>query len=365
MKFSDIPGHESLKKELISLYENDRIPHALLFSGPQGNGKLALALAFASFLQCKGDKKDDKCGKCMACNKTDKYIHPDINFTFPTMGKTSKMYIKEWRKMLSGSVDFSIEEWISFAGFKGKQATIYNDSVIELLDYFRLKRFEGNKKISVIWQAELLGKEGNKILKLIEEPPPDSLLILVADNTKKILPTILSRCQILRIPPYSNEDLLNWAATNEIITDSNLLELSNIAEGSFIEFRKLLDQENIDFFDLFLNWLRLCYQGNSKELVNYAEQFSKTTTNNQKYFFKYGLKFLEKTLKSFYLDREFITLTQEEYESMLKIRNLLNFEKITKMIDVFNKSIIDIERNANIKILIFNDSLKIHKILRF
>lgn len=372
MRFSDIPGQESVKKELISLYENDRVPHALLFSGPQGNGKLALALAFASFLQCKGDKKDDKCGKCIACNKTDKFIHPDINFIFPTHGKvrsdkyiTCSMKTKEWREMLSGNMDFSFDDWVNFAGFKGKQATIYKDSVIELIDYFRLKRFEGNKKISIIWKAELLGKEGNKILKLIEEPPPDSLFILVADNTKKILPTILSRCQIIRIPPYSNEDLLNWAAANDITTDSNLEELANIAEGSIIEFKNLLNQDYTGFFDLFLNWLRLCYQGNSKELASYAEEFYKSTTNNQKYFFKYGLKFLEKTLKSFYLNREHITLTEKEYESMLKIRNLLNHEKIIKMIDIFNNSINSIERNANIKILIFNNSLKIHKILRY
>jgi DNA polymerase-3 subunit delta' len=370
MRFSDIPGQESVKKELLSLYENDRIPHALLFSGPQGNGKLALAIAFASFLQCKGDKKEDKCEKCISCKKTDKFIHPDINFIFPTYGSknnrkiTSSMKISEWREILTQNIDFSLEEWNIFAGFEGKQPTIYTDTVIELQDYFVLKRFEGNKKISIIWQAELLGNEGNKILKLIEEPPPDSLLILVADNTNKILPTILSRCQIIRIPPYSKQDLLNWAANNEIINNDKLLELSNIAEGNIIEFNKLLNQNSTSYFDLFLNWLRLCYKGDSKELVNYTEQFSKTSKDNQKYFFKYGLRFLEKTLKSFYLDKEYITLTEEEYNSMLKIRNLLNFEKIMKMIDLFNKSIINIERNANLKVLIFNNSLKTHKILR-
>ncbi len=371
MRFRDIPGHESVKNELLSLYENDRIPHALLFSGPQGNGKLALAIAFASFLQCKGDKKDDKCGKCLACNKTNKYIHPDINFTFPTYGKsgqkyiTSKMKITEWRERLSGGLDFSLEDWNNYAGFEGKQSTIYKDSITDLLDYFRLKRFEGNKKIAIIWQAELLGHEGNKILKLIEEPPPNSILIFIADNTKKILPTILSRCQIFRVPPYSSEDMQNWAFQNEIITDSKLLELSNIAEGNIIEFKKLLNQDKINYFDLFLNWLRLCYKGTSNEMVSYAEQFSKTGKDNQKYFFKYGLRFLEKTLKSFYLRREFITLTEEEYNSMLKIRNLLDFEKITDMIDLFNNSIYRIERNANLKLLIFNNSLKLHKILRY
>ncbi len=372
MRFEDIPGQESVKKELISLYEKDRIPHAMLFSGPQGNGKLAMALAFASFLQCKGDKSTDKCGKCISCKKTEKYIHPDINFIFPTFGKVkSNKYItcslktNEWRTMLLKKPYFNIEEWNNIAGFEGKQSTIYSDSVTELQDFFRFKRFEGNKKISIIWKAELLGNEGNKILKLIEEPPPDSLLILVADDTNKILPTILSRCQIIRIPPFSNVDLMNWVTKNSELTGENLQELSKIAEGNIIEFVNLINQENVDYFDRFLNWLRLCYKGDIKELVSYSEKFNKEGKENLKFFFKYGLRFLEKTIKSFYLNQEMVNMMENEYQSMLKIRQLLDFDKITKMIDIFNKSIYSIERNANIKLLIFNNSIKTHKIIRY
>lgn len=371
MRFSDIPGQEKIKNELISMYKNEKIPHALIFTGPEGNGKFALAMAFASFIQCKGEKDNDKCGKCIACKKTDKFIHPDINFTFPTFGKiknsnnsvTSKVKINEWREMISDKIDIDPIEWNKHAGFEGKSTKIYAESINELLDYYRFKRFEGNKKISIIWKAELWGNEGNKMLKLIEEPPPDSILILVVDDIKQMLATIISRCHIVRIPVFSNQDLKEWA-TKKNYSNNNIDEMAIISEGNILEFEKLLNQDGNEYFEKFLDWLRKCYKGDTVEINKATNDFDKLPKYNQEFFFKYSLRFLEKTLRSYYLEENFLNSSKKETEAIYKIKPLLNLQKITEMVDILNKSILQLKGNANRKALFFNISIQFHTILR-
>ena len=371
MRFSEIPGQEVIKNDLIAMFKNKRLPHALLFTGPEGNGKLGFALAFAAYIQCKGNKDKDKCDSCLACKKTDKFIHPDINFTFPTYGKikngnnhvTSKMKIKEWREILQGKIDIDIVDWNKHAGFEGKKTKIYNETIIDLLDFYRFKRFEGNKKISIIWKPELWGKEGNKLLKLIEEPPPESLIILVADDISLMLPTIISRCHIVRIPAFSNEDLKQWALQNNK-SKPNIEELSLIAEGNILEFEKLLEHDDNEYFEKFMDWLRKCYKGDNRELLKVTNEFDKLTNYNQEFFFKYSLRFLEKTLRSYYLEDKYLNSSKKELESITKIKPLLNLEKINKMVDLLNTSLYHLKGNANKKVLFFNNSIQFNRILR-
>lgn len=367
MKFANIPGHFEIKKDLISLVENHRLPHALIFTGPKGNGKLSLALALASYIQCKGNKESDKCGKCIACKKTDKLIHPDINFVIPTISAGKKSlpsseFVTQWREMILENQFVDIHDWMKYIGAENKQPNIAKVSIEELVNSFNFKVFEGNKKISIIWYSEFLGYEGNRILKLIEEPPHDSLIILIAEDSTKVLPTILSRCQIIKAPPFKDEELIEWA--QGISTESNLSQLVSIAEGNISSLNNLLKEDINDLFDELLNWFRLCYQGKSVDLVPFSDRFSRKSKDNQKYFFRYGLTFLEHVLKSYYLPREEIKLVDDEFNSMMKIRNVLSEEKIYLIIDDFNKNIRFLERNANAKLLIFTSSIKLHQILK-
>jgi len=369
MRFKDIPGHIEIKKELVALVKNDRVPHALLFTGPKGNGKLALALAFASYLQCNGEKGEDKCDQCIACKKTDKIIHPDINFVLPTIsaGKKSlpsSQFLTPWREIIRKDIHLDLHDWMQFIQADNKQPNIAKVSVEELIKSYNYKIYEGNKKISIIWSAELLGNEGNRILKLIEEPPQDSLIILVADDTSKVLPTILSRCQIIKAPPFSDEELTEWAKMKDYNNSENLIQLIGIAEGNINALNKLLNEGVNDFFHNLLNWLRICYQGKSSELLEFSEAFAKNSKDNQKNFFRYGLTFLEQTLKSYFLPRENIKMLDSEYDSMLKISKILDQEKIYEIIDLFNKDIRYLERNANVKLLVFDTSLRMHEVLR-
>ncbi len=367
MRFSDIPGHEKIKKELISLVEKDRIPHTMLFTGPKGNGKLALALSFASFLQCNGDKNEDKCSNCIACKKTDKLIHPDISFMLPTVSIDNKSmpssaFLTHWREFVTANPFVDIVDWMKFINAENRQANISKVSIDELLHTFSYEIREGNKKIAIIWNAELMGKEGNRILKLIEEPPKDSIIILIADDTSKVLPTILSRCQIIKTPPFSDEELLDYANANGPI--DNIKQIVSIAEGNIITLNTLIREGEKDYFSDLLNWLRICYQGKTAELVGFSDVFSKYSKNDQKYFFRYGLSFLEQVLKSSYLPREEIKLLDSEYESMLKIRKILDEDKISAIVEDFSTNIRYLERNANAKILALDSSLTVFKILR-
>lgn len=180
MQFKDIPGQQATKSFLQSLLTKERLPHAMLFTGREGSGKLPLALAFANLIQCQHPVEGDSCGECPACNKTHKYIHPDILFTFPTIardekGTPSSAMTAEWRKALQEKMYFNLNGWRKFIDEEKKQLNIPMVSIREVIKFCSMKAYEGSKKIVLVWHAELMEKEGNRLLKLIEEPPPDTV----------------------------------------------------------------------------------------------------------------------------------------------------------------------------------------------
>jgi len=368
MFFKDIPGHQKIKNELISLVKNDRVPHALLLTGPEGNGKLALALAFASYIQCRSKLEDDKCGTCPSCKKTQKNFHPDISFVFPNIASQKKYSDNElhsvWRKNLADNPFLELHDWLNILDAESKQANINKESVISITEFFNTGMFEGEKKIIIIWNAELLGNEGNRLLKLIEEPPADSLLIFIAENTSQILNTIISRCQVIRIPPFSNEALEQFAKAKFTDNERIMFQLINMAEGNINKLMKLMDSDNSDLFELLIKWLNTSYLGKAEGISNFTEEFTKLNKFSQRQFFIYTLKFLEQTLRSDFLKSNDLKLSEKEKSSMDKIKRMLNHDKILDLIEQVNQNIYFYERNANPKILIFEASLRLNRLMK-
>jgi DNA polymerase-3 subunit delta' len=316
MHFDIIPGHIKLKQELIALVDNNRLPHAILFTGPTGNAKLAFALALSSYIQCANKNGEDKCGSCSACKKTTKLIHPDINYTIPVSGAHSQASMSEnigkWRKLAIENPFIELSDWLIVMNAESKLANINKDAILAVNDYYNYTRFEGSKKIMIIWNAELMGNEGNRLLKLIEEPPADSLIILIAEDTSKILKTILSRCQTFRVPPFSYDELENWASEKSN-SDTNLTRQKiAIADGNINRLISFFSEDQTDYFDLFLKWLNTAYIGKTDQILKFAEEFARMSRENQKQFFSYILKFLEQAIKSFYLDETGLKLTEKE-----------------------------------------------------
>src|SRR6476659_6373017 len=236
MKFSEIIGQTEVKQQLVELVQHNRLSHALLFLAKEGNGSLQLAIALAQYLTCEkaNPKKqsnvslfaeepvtsnqhpatsNDSCGVVSSCINAQQLIHPDIHFSYPVVTKKSGSppistdYISEWREFIKNYSYGNVYDWLQFIGAENKQGNITAQECNDIIRKLNLKSFESGYKILILWMPEYLGNEGNKLLKLIEEPPANTLFILVAENESVILPTIVSRCQLVRIPILQTEDV--------------------------------------------------------------------------------------------------------------------------------------------------------------
>ena len=233
MAFSNIIGQEKVKQMLHQMVHGDRLPHALLFLGPSGSGKLALALALAQYLLCENRQDSDSCGQCPSCSKSQRFIHPDLHFSFPSVGTnvTSDSFLPQWRKWMEENPYLTVNEWLQSIGAENRQGNINKEECAAIIRKLSLKIFEGSHKILVMWLPEYLGKEGNRLLKLIEEPPEDTIFILVAENQELILNTILSvsmNCSPLKaVPSFLRRKIMS-------VTTSVFALLKNASLGNRI-----------------------------------------------------------------------------------------------------------------------------------
>ena len=207
MQFAEVVGQRSVVDSLLRMVSSERIPHALLFLGPEGCGKLTLALALARYLLCERPSAGDCCNECSACLKTGKWIHPDLHFSIPTVGPkaTSEAFLTHWRQALAENPYQNVNQWLQRIGAENKQGNITKEECVNIVRKLSLKTVEGRYKILIMWLPEYLGKEGNRLLKLIEEPPADTFFFLVAERQELILNTILSRCQLVHVQPLPDE----------------------------------------------------------------------------------------------------------------------------------------------------------------
>lgn len=368
MQFKQIVGQAAVKQRLINSVKENRVSHAQLFLGPEGSGSLALAVAYAQYLSCLEKQPDDSCGECSSCRKYQKLAHPDLHFSYPFFAKhkddTAVTFIDQWREALLSTPYLSLDIWRSYLDAENKQANINIAECHQIIKKLSFKPFESEYKILILWLPEYLDKEGNSLLKIIEEPQPNTLFLLVAQNQDQILNTILSRTQLVKVPALTYQEINNELIANYNQTEKAAAELAYLCNGNFTDALLMMQQDDKSYHSLFVQWLRLCFGNKGIELVRYVDQLSKTGRENQKNFLRYGISFVRECCLLIAGAGELVHLPAAELETAQKLSSIMNIEMNQAIIAELEKAHYHVERNANPKILFLDVSLQIMSFLK-
>lgn len=400
MHFSSIIGQQHLKEQLLQMVQQNRLSHALLFLGKEGSGALSLARAFAQYVVCEKvngkTKKDDfpgspslfgepeplqdensaalsdSCGVCPACVKATKLIHPDIHFSYPVIPKKSGEqpictdYINEWRQFIIPNPYGNSYDWLQFIDAENKQGNITSKECNEIIHKMSLKSFEAEYKILILWMPELLGKEGNKLLKLIEEPPPNSLFILVAENESLILPTILSRTQLVKIPILSAAEIQAALEQKEEVPATKAAQIAGISEGNYHEALEHLRNADDDWELLLRDWLNSILKTGPAAQVKWIEETAKLGREKQKQFLKYFTHLLEHAIRIRIMGTQPQNLPDSEqsvFDFAQRLNKICHIEQQEAIMNELDQASYYIERNANAKILFHALTIKLYHII--
>ncbi|WP_140936998.1 DNA polymerase III subunit [Sphingobacterium lumbrici] len=365
MRFKEIIGHEIIKAHLLNTVKENRVSHAQLFLGPEGSGSLALAVAYAQYVNCEDKGEDDSCGQCPSCRKYEKLIHPDLHFSYPFFAKgkdeTATTYIENWRKSFIANPYMGLSFWRDQLDAENKQANINIAEAHSIIKKLSLKSFEAEYKVLIMWLPEYLDTQGNALLKLIEEPPEKTLFLLVAENQDKIINTIISRTQLVKINKLQHDKIKNFLIENKNLDPKNANEIAFIADGNIQEALNLTQQENENkTFDLFVYWLRNIYSDAGSEIINLCdENLAKLGRENQKSFLLYAINMMRQIILTQQGLHDLVFLQQEELTFVEKFSGIYQFEQLEEAIGLLEKAHYAIERNANPKILFLDLSLQL------
>ena len=371
MKRKEVIGQEEVWQRLITMVREDRLPHAIMLCGPQGCGKMALALAFASYLICQNrEGHDEACGECRQCKMLEKWGHPDLLFSYPTI-KTPNMgsehkpvsedFAEEWRNMISRSPYFNIEQWMTEIGAENQQAIITAGESDELNRKLSLKSSQGGYKVSVIWLPERMNIEcANKILKLIEEPPSQTIFIMVSENPDNLLETIRSRVQRIDVKKTDNESIQKALVGKYGISEDDAMRVARLANGDWLTAVSELsaDGENKEFLADFQSLMRLAYQRNVRELKHWSENINSYGREKQKRFLTYFLRMIRESFMYNFQQPELSYMTSQEEAFTANFARFVNESNILQITELANKAIRDISQNANGKIVFFDMALQ-------
>jgi DNA polymerase-3 subunit delta' len=400
MLFKDVIGQADVKRHLAEMVQTNRLSHALLFLGKQGSGALPLAMAFTQFVVCEkvngkaGASQPgpslfgfdepvivekpvlfDACGECAACNKAKQMVHPDIHFSYPVISRKSgdkpksTDFIAEWREFVKQNPYGNAYEWLQFIGAENKQGNITAQECNDINRKLSLKSFESGYKILVLWMPEYLGKEGNKLLKLIEEPPPHTLFILVAESEAAILTTILSRCQLVKVPALEGTEVEKALIERARVEPQKAKSLANISEGNYREALHLLQHADEDYGSLLKDWLNATLKGATVAQVKCIEDLARLGREAQKQFLKYFTHLLETAIRLQVFDSQAQVavlegLSAAEKDLVPRLNKAMTLAQQQAVAEELDKAAYYIERNANAKILFHALSIKVFHIVK-
>jgi DNA polymerase-3 subunit delta' len=400
MQFKDIIGQQAVKQNLVELVQHNRLSHALLFIGKEGNGALPLSLAFAQYIVCEkvngkarhtlgpslfGEEPvaaidaaklvAESCGVCSACLKAAELVHPDIHFSYPVVTKKpgnppiSTDYISEWREFIKSFPYGNVYDWLQFIGAENKQGNITAHECNDIIRKLNLKSFESEYKILLMWLPEYLGNEGNKLLKLIEEPPPNTLFILVAENESLILPTIVSRCQVVRIPALVTAVIEKALIERNKTEPATARQVASVSEGNYREALQLVQHSDEDWQSLLRDWLNAIMKTGPVAQTKWVEEISKLGREKQKQFLRYFNHLLQQAIRLGVMGEQPSLAEPSNSISMerdfaLRLNKIAGIEQQQAIIEELDKASYFIERNANAKMLFHALTIKLYHIIQ-
>jgi DNA polymerase-3 subunit delta' len=390
MLLREVIGQEKLQQQLVEMVQHQRLSHAMLMIGPEGSGALPLAIAFAQYIVSiprateavedlfggPAEKpsfdeipRPEEIEKLASYQRASTLMHPDLHFSFPSITEKpgqknlSSNHIEAWREFINGYPYGNVFDWLQFIKADNKQGNISADECNEIIKKLSFKSFESNYKVLVMWMPEYLGKEGNKLLKLIEEPPANTIFILVAGSEENILPTILSRCQLIRVPRLSSASIEKALIERAKIAPEKAAQVALMANGNYREALHLLQHSDADFLAQIREWLNAILKNGPVAQSKWVEETSKMGREPQKQFLKYFNHLLEQSIRLKILGKD-LHLDPDLKDFALRINKIAGVGQLEAMIQELDKAVYYIERNANPKMLFMALGIKFYHIIQ-
>lgn len=393
MELKDIIGQTALKKQLVAMVQQNRLGHALLLIGKEGSGALPLAVAFAQWMVCQPGKHASAPAAALfgeqesSIEKTDfispeaisnmpnfsratQFMHPDLHFSYPVIPKKSgdkpisTDYFKEWKEFIRQYPYGNVYDWLQFIGAENKQGNITAEECNDIMRKLNLKSFESAYKVLVLWMPEYLGKEGNKLLKLIEEPPANTLFILVAEQEEGILPTLVSRCQLIRVPLIEKQDIEAALIEQAYLPADKAALIAGVCGGNYREALQMIQHAESDWQSLLREWLNATLKAGPAAQLKFIDEMTKTGREKQKQFLRYFIHLLEQSLHIRLLGIEAATCLPTESDFAQRLNKIASVTQQQAIVEELDNAIYYIERNANAKMLFMALTIKLQYIIQ-
>lgn len=372
-RFDNVVGQEETKRHLLKMVEEDRIPHAIMLCGQPGSGKLPLALAFARLLLCKTPVDGNPCDKCPDCQMTRLWSHPDLHFSFPVCKEkpadhpTSDDYMEQWRSQLKENAYFDTSAWLERIKADNRQLTFYVQESDALQKKMALKPSQGGRKVVVMWLPEKLGQEtANKLLKLIEEPPLRTHIIMVSDEPDMVLGTIQSRVQRINVPPLTEEEISAALQAEQSVPADIAAQTAHLAQGSYTNALRHLYERNDEeeFFGLFVSIMRASYTKKIKDMNQWAQKVASIGREKQKRLLAYFQRLMRESFIYNFHRPEMTYMSKEEADFCLRFAPFINERNIMGITDELSYAERDIAQNVNARMVFFCFALKLTILLK-
>ena len=373
MLFEQIIGQKEIKDKLFQSVQAGIVPHARLFSGKEGTGALALALAYARYLHCTNRSEEDACNTCPSCQKFNKLSHPDLHFVFPIINKKGSKdafcddFLPEWRKFIQETPYGNLSSWLENISASNAQGLIYARESNEIIRKLNLKAYESDYKIMIIWLPEKMHETAaNKLLKLLEEPPEKTVFLLVSEEPERIITTIRSRTQNINIPPIAEENLSRALSDKYDLSSEDIQLVVRLANGSFEKAKQIIEStgENEAYLDLFITIMRNSWKRDISNMKAKSDEFTSMGRDKQKGFLAYAQRMIRENFLYRLQVPEINYMNRREAEFSVKFNQFVKEENIIDFMEDLALAEKHIESNVNARMVFFDLSMKIAVLLK-